>query len=755
MIFSAEKIGQIAEIAQSRITSAASHSNYLVRQAQISAKELLGESECRRLVRAEQYDELQRRIELLGARSGLLDCQIPRKGDLRIFYSYGFDEAGFGRAFVNLLYGGGDSESRLAGFLTYLKWSGLSVTWALPTYYLFITQPETEFFVEADTVNRFGRLAGAGLELNDTPHAERYRRVIELMSQLKTALAEAAGDDGYAPADMIDMHVVMVACAEEQARVEANDSAGVFDDSGEDRTLGSPFSPAAFELLEQLHESPNSQFYQSRQQEFLSYVQNPFEQLLLEVSSALRPEIAEAMELDNPVFGRIAKNGGRGSAWDFYWGAFNPKNHDRSDEAQLFVWMNHERVEFGFYIGDSSNEQGRRFVRNCQQNQQTLAHVFRESLTDDSMVFGVRDDFVGTPADATSGNRFSSWSAWLREPTQLDLYATVSLSSKEVLSLSPEALSRKIADTFDQVFPLVILAVSDDPIPEIRDYLGASKVVPVKAPEYTNTDLAREAGVDVELADGWVKTIDRKGQAILYGPSGVGKTYVAERLARHLVGGSDGFYQVLQFHPSYTYGQFVEEVRTLHMPGGEKKRSAIPGRFLEFAQKAASRQGRCVLVIDEIGRSDIPSVFGELLYLLENRDSEVTLASGMRLKVPANVRIIGTVSSTDGLRTFGDQTLRRRFAFIALAPNYELLRSKAAPGLSVDGLIQTIKSINDKVGDPNCEIGPSFFLRPRLAEEIKEIWQTELEPYLDLHASGKVGSREFSWEKVQNRILTA
>src|SRR4051794_19736055 len=136
----------------------------------------------------------------------------------------------------------------------------------------------------------------------------------------------------------------------------------------------------------------------------------------------------------------------------------------------------------------------------------------------------------------------------------------------------------------------------------------------------------------------WVRAIERKGQAIVYGPPGTGKTYVAERLARHLVGGGDGFAGVVQFHPAYSYQDFIQGIRPQSGPSGGLTYPVVPGRFLDFCRRAASVQGRCVLIVDEINRANLSRVFGELMYLLEYRDRQVPLAGGGTLRVPANVR---------------------------------------------------------------------------------------------------------------------
>ena len=173
---------------------------------------------------------------------------------------------------------------------------------------------------------------------------------------------------------------------------------------------------------------------------------------------------------------------------------------------------------------------------------------------------------------------------------------------------------------------------------------------------------------------GWVRAIERKGQAILYGPPGTGKTYVAERLARHLVGGGDGFVELVQFHPAYAYEDFIQGIR----PKTRTAAGLLTRRCLAGSWNSATRPQRparaCVLIIDEINRANLARVFGELMYLLEYRDREVPLAGGGRLQIPANVRLIGTMNTADRSIALVDHALRRRFAFLALYPNYDVLR---------------------------------------------------------------------------------
>lgn len=276
-------------------------------------------------------------------------------------------------------------------------------------------------------------------------------------------------------------------------------------------------------------------------------------------------------------------------------------------------------------------------------------------------------------------------------------------------------------------------------------------------PEYSMSQCVEETGFTETQLTQWIHTINRKGQTIIQGPPGTGKTFLAQKLAQHLIGGSDGFSDIIQFHPAYTYEDFIQGIR----PQSQDEQLTypiVPGRFLEFCEKAEAREDTCVLIIDEINRANLSQVFGELMYLLDDRQDTkrfITLASGQKFRIPANVRIIGTMNTADRSIALVDNALRRRFAFIPVYPNYELLRNynREQTGFPVDKLISILRNVNRVINNKHYELGISFFLTKTLAEDIQDIWQMEIEPYLEEYFFDSLEKMdEFLWENIKNKL---
>jgi len=274
--------------------------------------------------------------------------------------------------------------------------------------------------------------------------------------------------------------------------------------------------------------------------------------------------------------------------------------------------------------------------------------------------------------------------------------------------------------------------------------------------KYSLTQCADDTNFKEAELERWIHAIERKGQAILYGSPGTGKTYIAERLAEYLASSGDGFKELVQFHPAYAYEDFIQGIRP-RSQDGELKYRLVAGCFIAFCKRAESCQDLCVLIIDEINRANLAHVFGELMYLLEYRDKKIRLAgSNKSFGIPHNVRIIGTMNTADRSIALVDHALRRRFAFIEIRPNYDVLRryhEKSETGFQVDGLIETLKRLNKAIANKHYEIGISYFLTENLVEELEDIWQMEIEPYLEEYFYDQLDKvDEFRWSKIKQQV---
>ena len=518
----------------------------------------------------------------------------------------------------------------------------------------------------------------------------------------------------------------------------------------------SPFSEKTFELLRGIHDNSTKEFYDQHKEDFIDYVKTPFKDLMQEVAERLPAPIRDQMETKKRLFSRFLKNDfGQGGAWSHYWGAFYPVGGKRTAGSQLSLWLDYSRLEAGFFIGDYGTEQRERFTRNCQQYYQSLVSLLKGTLASEEVIFGPHHR-ESAELEEYGEEEYLDWKKWLKNPGEWEYDVSVIFPKFLVLSISREELIERIVEIYTNLFPLVLLAISDDPLPLIRDYLGVDREEREINPGYSLEECSQETNFDLELLKRWVRAIDRKKQGIFYGPPGTGKTYVAEKLAKHLIGGGDGFMDLVQFHPAYAYEDFIQGIRPKPLPGGGLSYPIVPGRFLEFCNQARLRSGICVLIVDEINRANLARVFGELMYLLEYRDKQIPLAGGKKFSIPENVRIIGTMNTADRSIALVDHALRRRFAFLGLYPNYTVLEKyheTNGTGYDLEGLISVLQDLNLQISDRNYYVGITYFLREDLSDQIEDIWRMEIEPYLEEYFFDQQEKvKEFRWEKVADNI---
>lgn len=242
--------------------------------------------------------------------------------------------------------------------------------------------------------------------------------------------------------------------------------------------------------------------------------------------------------------------------------------------------------------------------------------------------------------------------------------------------------------------------------------------------------------------------------SILYGAPGTGKTYSTARQAVSIAGKTsldeiaalerkdlmakyndlvrDGKIVFTTFHQSYGYEDFIQGLRPTN---GENGVEFVPvdGVFKRIADKAMYDHGNnYVIIIDEINRANISKVFGELITLIEDDKRwgeinalSVTLPSGDKFAVPNNLYIIGTMNSADKSISLIDTALRRRFEFVEVTPNYELIDDST--------LKKVLKTLNDNLVEQlestDLLIGHAYFIG-KTANDLPQIMNCSIIPLL-------------------------
>lgn len=217
------------------------------------------------------------------------------------------------------------------------------------------------------------------------------------------------------------------------------------------------------------------------------------------------------------------------------------------------------------------------------------------------------------------------------------------------------------------------------------------------------------------------QTLIQNKQIVLTGVPGIGKS----RFLAELKGRFD-YSEMIQFHANYSYEDFI---------GGDTIESssvkAIRGKFLSFIEKAKDDDGHSYLfIIDELNRGNIAQIFGETILALD-RGYTVDLAKEIdgvnTFKIPNNVYIACSMNTSDRNIAFLDLAIRRRFAFIELHPNYELLSSIAEyRSFDLGNILKTINTrILNALGKEELLLGHSYLLSDSMLSGNKYLWTDE------------------------------
>lgn len=261
----------------------------------------------------------------------------------------------------------------------------------------------------------------------------------------------------------------------------------------------------------------------------------------------------------------------------------------------------------------------------------------------------------------------------------------------------------------------------------IRDLID-TKNPTVEAQESYSIDQALESlFFERQEFEDILEVLRFKKNIILQGAPGVGKTYIAKRLAYALMEQkAPQRVQMIQFHQSYSYEDFIQGYR----PNDKENFALKNGVFYEFCKKAQrDPENIYVFIIDEINRGNLSKIFGELMMLIEpdkrGKDYAVPLTyakeSDEKFYIPENLYLIGTMNTADRSLAMVDYALRRRFSFISLLPKYHtsefksFLKSKNIEKDLIEKIVTRMTALNVEISKDEknlgigYQIGHSFF----------------------------------------------
>ncbi len=253
---------------------------------------------------------------------------------------------------------------------------------------------------------------------------------------------------------------------------------------------------------------------------------------------------------------------------------------------------------------------------------------------------------------------------------------------------------------------------------------------------YDFANLCGKADIKSNDLEGFKELLKTHKNIIFHGIPGTGKTYTIVNNIKNIIKNENQML-ITQFHPSFSYEDFIEGIKPAGIENGQLKLELKNGIFREFCDKAKEEEKEFLgelekgnfnealsdygyfFIADEINRAELSRVFGELLYALEYRGEKgkiKTQYASMRgdedFYVPENVFFLGTMNDLDKSIDSFDLALRRRFIWQEMTCDYDVIKNEIY-AKNIEEYAQACKKLNDKIKDigEKYQLGHSYFLK--------------------------------------------
>lgn len=285
-----------------------------------------------------------------------------------------------------------------------------------------------------------------------------------------------------------------------------------------------------------------------------------------------------------------------------------------------------------------------------------------------------------------------------------------------------DSLSEQLLSSEPPILEVLLQQAVEEPIEES-----------VESVEETPHVMSNDLEDDDEILQIVKKLLERGSKGILFsGPPGTSKTWYALKIALKLIESDMARLDRVQFHPSYSYEDFIEGmVSTGSISGSDPLFKPKDKTFVNLCKVAEEdKDNAYFLIIDEFTRGDPSKIFGELLTYIEAdyRDLKFILPySEKEFSVPQNIILFATMNPYDKSVVDLDAAMERRFEVIELAPNVNtltaFLKKNSIEGAVIGKVVAFFNRLNSL---SEHGFGHTYFKSLKEEEDFILLWNHKL-----------------------------